>query len=146
MKLMIRLAFLSLLLAALPVLAQPMHWNMAGSSGVVDEANAVAANYAFTGLNVHHAGPNLGNIVLRYPVTNVFGSGLATAPPWATLEIAHTDNGGGAGGFVQVRLMQINRCSNVEAPLFTWTSIDGPPNTVCAIVPTPALNFGTNIY
>ncbi len=143
MKTIIRLIAVATFAMALPAAAQ-MDWNMAGSTGNVDEAAAAAGIYAFTGTNAHHAPGMAGTIVLRYPVTNTYGSSVATAVPWAFLEMAATDNG--ANGFVEARLIQVNRCSNVEAVIALVTSADGPAVPACFVVNVPAMDFGLNIY
>jgi hypothetical protein len=146
MKLIVRLSLLSLLLVALPAAAQPlMDWNMVGSAGSVDEAAAAGFIYAYTNMTAHFAGGNLGTIVLRYPVTNTWGTAFGgTVPPWNTMEVAHVDNGAAAS--VVARLFQVNRCTNVQAQIAIMNSLDGPAGPVCGVVPVPPLNFGTNIY
>ena len=144
MKSIIRFAAIAAFILALPAAAQNMDWNMVGSAGTVDEAAAAAAIYAFTGTNAHFAGANVGQIFLRYPVTNTYGSSVATAVPWTTLEMAATDNS--MNGFVRARLIQVDRCSNVETIIATVQTVDGPAAPVCFLQAVPAMDFGLFIY
>jgi hypothetical protein len=144
MKNAIRVTALALLVLALPASAQ-MDWNMAGSAGNVDEQAANAGLYAFTGTNAHFRGNNVGQIVLRYPVTNTYGSFGSTIPPWTTMELAAIDNG--ANGFVQARLVQVDRCSNVENTIATIVSDDGEAGVVaCHTAAVAGIDFGNFIY
>lgn len=151
MKTICRLALLSLFLVSLSAAAQPMDWNMVGSAGSIDPATTIAGNVAFTAMSAHHRAANLGQIVLRYPVTNTFGSFSGTfMTPWNSMEVGHIDNGGGAGNSVTARLFQVNRCTNAQVMIAIMNSLDGGGVTVCPIVPiAPAalpLNFAMNIY
>ncbi len=144
MKNIIRFAAIAALALALPAAAQNMDWNMVGSAGIVDETAIGAGIYAFTGTNAHHAGAAVGQIFLRYPVTNTYGSSVATAVPWTTLEMAATDNS--MNGFVRARLVQVDRCSNVETVIATIVSADGPLAPFCFTAAVPAMDFGLFIY
>jgi len=145
MKSIIRITVLAALVLALPAAAQTMDWNMAGSAGNVDEQAANAGLYAFTGTNAHFRGANVGQIVLRYPVTNTYGSFNSKMPGWTTMELAATDNG--ANGFVTARLVQVDRCSNVETTLGTVTSTDDDNGGVqCHLVNVAGIDFGNFIY
>jgi len=152
MKAIIRLALLSLFLVSLSVAAQPaMDWNMVGSAGTIDPVTTAAGNVAFTNMTAHHAAGTLGQVVLRYPVTNTFGSSSGTfLVPWNSMEVGHVDNGGGGLNSVTARLFQVNRCTNVQVQIAIMNSIDGPGGPVCPIVPIAAgalpLNFAMNIY
>ena len=151
MKTLVRLSLLSLFLVTLSAAAQPMDWNMVGSAGSIDPATTGAGTIAFTNMTAHHRAGALGPLVLRYPVTNTFGSssGMFTVP-WNQMEVGHVDNGGGALNSVTVRLFQVNRCTNVQVQIAVMNSIDGPAGPVCPIVPIAAgalpLNFAVNIY
>lgn len=145
MKHIVRLVVAALFLVSLPAYSQlppPMHWNMVGSTTTLDETSAP---HAYTDMSLHFGGAALGSIVARYPVTNVFGSGITTVPPWSILEVAHTDNGPNA--FVSATLFEVNRCTRVRVPLCTINSLDGPAGTVCqrCTWATPT-DFGQNIY
>lgn len=145
MKNVIRVTTLALLVLALPAAAQTMDWNMAGSAGNVDEQAANAGLYAYTGTNAHFRGANFGQIVLRYPVTNTYGSFGSTIPPWTTMELAAIDSG--ANGFVQARLMQVDRCSNVENAIAIIVSNDGENGVVaCETAAVAGIDFGNYIY
>jgi hypothetical protein len=145
MKTIIRFIVVATFAMAIPAAAQNMDWNMAGSAGNVDETAANAGLYAFTGTNAHFRGANVGQIVLRYPVTNTYGSFGSTIPPWTTMELAAIDNG--ANGFVVARLVQVDRCSSVETTLGTVTSADGEAGVVnCALVNVAGIDFGNFIY
>ena len=149
MKTLIRLALLSLLLVTLSAAAQPMDWNMVGSAGSIDPATTALGNLQFVNMTAQHAGGALGQITLRYPVTNTFGSSSGTfLVPWNRMEVGHIDNG--AGGFVIARLFQVNRCTNAQVQISVMNSLDGGGVTVCPIVPIAAgalpLNFAMNIY
>lgn len=145
MRNIIRFTLVAALVLALPAAAQTMDWNMAGSTGNVDEAAANAGLYAFTGTNAHFRGANVGQIVLRYPVTNTYGSFGSTIPPWTTMQLAAIDNS--ANGFVAARLVQVDRCSNVETTLGTITTVDDDNGGVqCPIVNVAGIDFGNFIY
>lgn len=144
MKSILRFTVLAALVLALPAAAQNMDWNMAGSAGNVDEAAVNAGLFAFTGTNAHFRGANVGQIVLRYPVTNTYGSATSTIPPWTTMEMAAIDNG--ANGFVQARLVQVDRCSNVEATIATIVSADDDGGVNCPTVAVAGIDFGQFIY
>lgn len=149
MKIIVRFALLSLFLVSLSAAAQPMDWNMVGSAGSIDPATTALGNLQFVNMTAQHAGGALGQITLRYPVTNTFGSssGVFTVP-WTRMEVGHIDNG--AGGFVTARLWQVNRCTNAQVMIAIMNSIDGGGVTVCPIVPIAMgalpLNFAANIY
>jgi hypothetical protein len=149
MKILIRFALLSLLLLTLSAAAQPMDWNMVGSAGSIDPATTALGNLGFTNMTAHHAAGAFGQITLRYPVTNTFGSSSGTfLVPWNQMEVGHIDNG--PNGFVVARLFQVNRCTNVQVQIAVMNSLDGPAGPVCPIVPIAAgalpLNFAMNIY
>ena len=151
MKTLLRLSLLTLFLLSLSAAAQPMDWNMAGSAGSIDPATTAAGNVAFTNMAAHHNGAALGNVVLRYPVTNTYGSSSGTfLVPWNQMEVGHIDNGGGAVNSVTARLFQVNRCTNAQVQIAIMNSLDGGAGPVCPIVPIAAgalpLNFAMNIY
>jgi hypothetical protein len=149
MKTLLRLSLLTLFLVSLSAAAQPMDWNMVGSAGSIDPATTALGNLQFVNMTAQHAGGALGQITLRYPVTNTFGSSSGTfLVPWNRMEVGHIDNG--AGGFVIARLFQVNRCTNAQVQIAVMNSVDGGGVTVCPIVPIAAgalpLNFAANIY
>lgn len=133
------------LATALPAAALTnMDWSMVGSAGIVDEGTVAAGNWAFTGTNALHLIGTAGAVVLRYPVTNTYGSATSTTPPWTTMEIAATDTGMNA--FVQARLIQVDRCSNVETVLATIVSPDGGSAPACSTIPVAGIDFSQHAY
>lgn len=142
MKRLILFALLSLVVVALPASAQ-MDWNMVGSAGVIDPATAAGA-VLFNNMTAQHAAGAIGQIVLRYPVTNTGLSGT-TLPGWTRMEVGHVDNG--PNGAVTARLFEVDRCTNIQRQIAFLNSIDGPAGPVCPAVPIGvAMDFGLHIY
>lgn len=142
MKTILRFALLSLALVTLPASAQ-MDWNMVGSAGTLDPATAPGA-VQYVNMTAQHAAGALGQIILRYPVTNTGLSGT-TLPGWAFMEVGHVDNG--PNGFVTARLFEVDRCTNVQRQIAFLNSLDGPAGPVCPAAPiTVAIDFSRHIY
>jgi len=136
-----RFMILAVLLTALPAAAQ-MHWNQVGSTGILDETSVP---HQFTQMTLEHAATATGTIVARYPVTNVWGSSNSFMPPWSTLEMAHIDNSPSA--VVSARLVEVDRCTNIETTVCSVSSVDGPTATTCRRCSwVPPLDFGNNVY
>lgn len=145
MRSIIRVLLAAAFAATLPAAALTnMDWNAAGSTGIVDEGTIAAGNFAFTGTNAHFLIGTAGQIVLRFPVTNTYGSATSTIPPWTTLEMAAIDNG--MNGFVRARLIQVDRCSNVETTVATVISPDGNGAPFCSTIPVAGIDFSQFIY
>jgi len=119
MKTMIRLAFLSLLLAAFPLAAQTYDWSMVGSTGAISNP---AAGYLFTGPTFSFSGTFRSTLTARYRVTNTYGSAISKQPGWTTLYAALTDNS--ASGSVTATLYRVDKCNSTETALCTIVSSD----------------------
>ena len=122
MKTIIRLLSLSLaaaVLIALPAAAQTYDWSMVGSCGAPDPN---ANGYTLSGPTFSYAGSRTGNLVIRYQVTNTYGSSASLTPPWTTLAAAYTDNS--SLGSVTTRLLKVDKCNNTETQLCSVTSSD----------------------
>lgn len=143
MRIIIRLLALALFASSLSA-ATNMDWSMVGSAGIVDEGTIAAGNWAFTGTNAHHLIGTAGLVVLRYPVTNTYGSATSTTPPWTTFEIAAIDTGMNCS--VQARLIQVDRCSNIETVLATIVSPDGGTAVACSTLPVSGIDFSQHAY
>ena len=141
MKNLMRFALLSLVLVTLPAAAQ-MEWNIAGSTGIIDPATA-PGSVQFVNMTAQHAAGAVGQIILRYPVTNTSLAG-GTVPGWTAMEVAHVDNGPNA--FVTVRLIEVDRCTNVQRQIAILNSLDGPAGPVCPVVGVPPMDFGQKVY
>lgn len=117
---------------------------MVGSAGVIDPGTPGGA-VQFLAMTAQHAPGAIGQIVLRYPVTNTGFTGT-TLPGWLNMEVGHVDNG--PNGFVTARLFEVDRCTNVQRQKAFWTSVDGPAGPVCARVGivAPAMDFDLHIY
>lgn len=121
MKTMIRLSFLALLLAALPLAAQSYDWSRVGSTGIITDPGGP---YSFSGPTFREASNFHGNVTARYPVTNTYGSGTSKQPAWTTLAAAYTDDS--ANGSLTIRLLQVDKCANTETQICSITSSDDP--------------------
>ena len=127
MKKMIPLFALAALLVALPAAAQTYDWSSIGSTGVPD----YPSTYKFTtaGPTLKFASFQTGTVLLRYPVTNTYGSATSKTPGWTTLLATFTDDS--SSGSVQVRFVKVNKCDNTETQLCSITSTDGTSTPVC---------------
>lgn len=120
MKIMTRILFVALLLAALPLAAQTHDWSQTGSTGQVGSADLFDVSYS--GPTLKFLGPLTGTAVARYVVTNTYGSGTSKTPGWTTLWSTYTDNS--ANGSVTTKLFQVDKCSGTETQLCSITSSD----------------------
>ena len=121
MKTITRLAFLALVLAALPLAAQTNYdWSMVGATGTITNP---ATGYNYTGPTFEFAPFFKGNITARYRVTNTYGSATSKTPPWTTLIASVTDNSASAS--VTTRLLQVDKCNSTETQICSITSSDG---------------------
>src|SRR5688572_18271322 len=103
MKNTTRLLAVTLFLAALPVFAQTHDWTSVGVGGRVDKNGAF--KITFTGPTLKFNSISTGDIVLRYPVTNTYGSGTSKTPAWTTLWSSYKDNS--SSGSVTTKLYEV---------------------------------------
>jgi len=118
-----RLVLLTLaltILAVFPATAQTYDWSMPGVCGTPDTG---ANGYVYSPPSWTYAGSRTGNLIIRYDVTNTYGSGTSLTPPWTTLTESYTDNS--ALGSVTARLLKVDKCSNTETQLCSVTSSNG---------------------
>jgi hypothetical protein len=124
MKTIVRLLALSLLVAALPIAlpasAQTYDWSMPGSCGAPDTS---ANGFIYSGPSWAFSDFRRGNLIIRYAVTNTYGSSASLTPAWTTLTSAYTDDS--SLGSVTARLMKVDKCNNTETQLCSITSSDG---------------------
>jgi hypothetical protein len=120
MRSIIRLFTLALAVAALPAAAQTYDWSMVGACGTPDTN---ANGYVYNGPSWTFSSFRTGNLVIRYEVTNTYGSGTSLTPPWTTLTSSYTDNS--SAGSVTTRLLKVDKCNNTETQLCSVTSTDG---------------------
>lgn len=120
MRKIILLFALALFAAALPLAAQTYDWSMAGVTGTPDTN---ANGYTYSGPTWSFSGTRTGNLIIRYEVTNTYGSGTSLTPPWTTLTSSYTDNS--TLGSVTTRLLKVDKCNNTETQLCSVTSTDG---------------------
>lgn len=109
-----------LALAALPATAQTYDWSMAGVCGTPDTN---ANGFVYSPPSWTFASFRTGNLIIRYEVTNTYGSGTSLTPPWTTLTESYTDNS--SVGSVTARLLKVDKCNNTETQLCSVTSSDG---------------------
>ena len=143
MKTMIRFFALAALVA-LPAAAQTYDWSSTGSTGIYDYPSMY--KYTVTGPSVKFLSTQTGDILFRYPVTNTYGSNTGTIPGWTTLHGTYTDDS--ANGSVTVKLFKVDKCSNAETQLCSFTSSDGtttPQCTTCTFSST-AIDFANYYY
>lgn len=112
--------FAAALSLALPASAQTYDWSMPGVCGTPDTN---ANGYVYSGPSWTYASSRTGNLVIRYEVTNTYGSGTSLTPPWTTLTSSYTDNS--SVGSVTTRLLKVDKCNNTETQLCSVTSTDG---------------------
>jgi hypothetical protein len=123
MKVLIRMALLSMLLSAVPAFAQ-MDWNAVGSTGDIDETSA--GLFDVNGPQLAFRPAAVGVLVARYQVTNTYGAGITKMPPWNTMLMAYNDNG--AGATVRARLFRLHTCERQPQLICEVRSAD---NGVC---------------
>ena len=119
MKTMIRISFLGLLLAALPLAAQTYDWSMVGSCGATTNPST---GYLFTGPTFTFGGTYRSPITARYRVTNTYGSATSKTPAWTTLYASLTDDS--SSGSVVAKLIRVDKCNSTTTTLCTITSTD----------------------
>jgi len=120
MKTIIALLAIALLAAALPAAAQTYDWSMVGACGTPDPN---ANGYTYNGPSWSFTGTRTGNLVIRYEVTNTYGSATSLTPPWTTLTESYTDDS--SNGSVTARLLKVDKCNNTETQLCSVTSSNG---------------------
>ncbi|HEX7154329.1 MAG TPA: hypothetical protein VF618_22780 [Thermoanaerobaculia bacterium] len=128
MKVLVRMALLSMLLTAVPAFAQ-MDWSAVGSTGVPDEASA--GLFDFNLAQFAFRPPATGLITARYQVTNTFGAGITKMPPWNVMLMSYADNGPGAA--VRARLFRLNVCTRQPQLICEIRSNDNGSCDKCAI-------------
>lgn len=144
MKIITRLLALALLLGAVPAFAQTHDWTFTGSTGRV--APAGAFKLTFSGPTLRFNSISTGDIVARYPVTNTYGSGSSSTPPWTTLWATYRDNS--ALGSVTVRLYEADKCSANVTLICTITSSDSSSTAQCSscTFSSSTFDFVNNTY
>lgn len=143
MKIITRLLSLALFVTAVPLFAQTHDWTSIGGGGRVDKQSAFKV--AFTGPTLRFNSTSTGDLVARYPVTNTYGSGTSSTPPWTTLWATFLDNS--ASGSVTTRLYQIDKCTANETLICTITSSNSA-NVQCSSCAFSAstFDFANNSY
>ncbi|HVR37448.1 MAG TPA: hypothetical protein VMU84_00005, partial [Thermoanaerobaculia bacterium] len=118
-------------------------WSMPGSTGIV--APAGAFKLTFTGPTLKFNSFSTGDIVSRYRVTNVYGSGTSKTPPWTTLTGAFLDNS--ANGSVTVKLIEVDQCTGDETTICTISSSDNAAiQCQTCSYSSSTFDFSTNTY
>jgi hypothetical protein len=130
--------------AAIPLFAQSTYdWSMVGSAGTVDPSSAA---HAFAGPTLKFASGTIGTIVARYPVTNTYGNGFGTTPPWIYLILSYANNS--ASGSVSARLMRVSHCSGDEEQMcrINGANTNGSPTCAHCLFNPGELDFSNNSY
>lgn len=144
MKLITRLLFLSLALAAMPLFAQTHDWTSVGSTGILDP-KAGAFKVTFVGPTLRFNSTSSGDIIARYPVTNTYGSGTSKTPPWTTLWATFKDNS--PSGSVTARLYEVDKCTGNETLICTINSTNNLSDQCASCTfSSSTFNFANNTY
>lgn len=145
LKRFLSVAVLSILVVgAMPLFAQTTYdWSMVGSTGTVDPSSA---GYAFGGPTLKFAPSTIGTIVARYPVTNTYGNGFGTTPPWIYLILAYSNNS--ASSTVSARLMRVDKCSGDEEQMCSINGGNTSGASACShcLFNPGELDFANNAY
>jgi hypothetical protein len=139
MKAKISLSVLALLVLSLPAAAQAYDWSNVGSVGITQ----AGAGHVFTGPTFTFSAFRTGTLIARYNVTNTYGGGVSKTPPWTTFRAAFTDSS--SLGVVNLRLMQVDKCSNAETQICSISSSDGGSCDVCTFG-SNTFDFANNFY
>jgi len=139
MKATVSLSVLALLLLALPATAQTYDWSNVGSVGIIP----AGSGHVFTGPTFTFSSSRTGTLIARYNVTNTVGGGIDKTPAWTTFAAAFTDNS--SSGVVNLRLMQVDKCSNAEAEICSISSSDGNSCDTCTFG-SSTFDFANNFY
>src|SRR5689334_20297452 len=139
MKATVSLSVLALLLLALPAAAQSYDWSNVGSVGIVQ----AGAGHNFIGPSFTFSPSRTGTLTARYNVTNTVGGGIDKTPGWTTFRAAFTDNS--SLGVVNLRLMQVDKCSNAETNICSISSSDGGSCDFCTFG-SSTFDFANNFY
>ena len=139
MKATVSLSVLALLLLALPVAAQTYDWSNVGSVGITQHGSG----FTFAGPSFTFSASRTGTLIARYNVTNTYGAGVSKTPPWTTFTASYTDNS--SSGVVNLRLMQVDKCSNAESEICAISSSDGTSCNTCTFG-SSTFDFANNFY
>jgi hypothetical protein len=139
MKATVSLSVLALLLLALPAAAQTYDWSNVGSVGITQ----AGAGHNFLGPSFTFAPSRTGTLTARYNVTNTVGGGIDKTPAWTTFRAAFTDNS--SLGVVNLRLFQVDKCSNAESLICNISSSDGNSCDFCTFG-SSTFDFANNFY
>lgn len=139
MKATVSLGIFALLFLAIPAAAQNYDWSNVGSVGVTQ----AGSGHNFTGPSFTFAPTRTGTLTARYNVTNTAGGGITKTPAWTTFRAAFTDNS--ALGVVNLRLFQVDKCSNAETLICSISSSDGNSCDVCTFG-SSTFDFANNFY
>lgn len=139
MKATVSLSVLALLLLALPAAGQAYDWSNVGSVGITQ----AGSGHQFTGPTFTFSAFRTGTLIARYNVTNTYGAGVSKTPPWTTFRAAFTDNS--SLGVVNLRLMQVDKCSNAETQICAISSSDGGSCDTCTFG-SSTFDFANNFY
>jgi hypothetical protein len=139
MKATVSLSVLALLLLALPAAAQSYDWSNVGSVGITPHGSG----FTFAGPTFTFSAFRTGTLIARYNVTNTYGAGVSKTPPWTTFRAAFTDNS--SLGVVNLRLMQVDKCSNAETQICSISSSDGGSCDACTFG-SGTIDFANNFY
>lgn len=138
MKAILTLSVLALLVTV-PAAAQTYDWSNVGSVGIIP----AGVGYVFTGPSFTFSPSRTGTLTARYNVTNTVGGAIDKTPPWTTFTAAYTDNSG--NGNVNLRLMQVDKCSNAETMICNIESQDNTSCNTCTFT-SNTIDFANNFY
>ncbi|HEV7763545.1 MAG TPA: hypothetical protein VGQ76_00960 [Thermoanaerobaculia bacterium] len=139
MKATISLSVFALLLLALPVTAQTYDWSNVGSVGITQ----AGSGHLFTGPTFTFSPSRTGTLIARYNVTNTVGGAIDKTPAWTTMTAAFTDNS--SNGVVNLRLMEVDRCSKQEQEICAISSADDDTCESCDFG-SSTFDFANNVY
>jgi hypothetical protein len=139
MKATVSLSVLALLLLALPAAGQAYDWSHVGSVGITQ----AGSGHQFVGPTFTFSAFRTGTLIARYNVTNTYGAGVSKTPPWTTFRAAFTDNS--SLGVVNLRLMQVDKCSNAETQICAISSSEGGSCDTCTFG-SSTFDFANNFY
>jgi hypothetical protein len=144
MRITKRLIFFALLLSALPLAAQTYDWSEPGVVGVV--APGGLFSNTVSGPTLKFNSISSGTIVARYPVTNTYGAGTSSTPPWTTLWGTYTDNS--SSGSVTIALYEWDKCADTYTQICSITSNDGSTTPQCdsCTFSSSTFDFDNNSY
>lgn len=139
MKAITSLSVLALLLLTVPAVAQNYDWSNVGSVGSIQ----AGIGHNFIGPSFTFAPTRTGTLTTRYNITNTVGGAIDKSPPWTTCSMAYTDNS--SSGQLNLRLVQVDKCSNAETIICTIMSQDNGSCDTCTFT-NNTIDFANNFY